>query len=160
MLLPGVVITVLVLISMLGAKEPQRSAMAIVLYAAIASVVFNAAYVSGWISVYELSPLIGNFEIIAALATIALSLGLRKKDRTFFYNMAKFLLLSASVNFVAPLEVITETTYQIAAYMVVLAHLVYMLRNSDGVMDIFRGVWNHIGSNDLANIDSGQRESR
>ena len=159
MIIQGVIL-VLVLISMLGAKQPERTAMAVVLYLAIVSIVFDHAFLSGWISVYEIYPLVGIVELISALATIALSLGLRKRDRVFFFNMAKFLIASSCINFIAPLEVITNTTYQIAAYSVVIGHLAYMLRHSNGIMDLFRSIRDNLSRYNHFYPDHGKRESR
>lgn len=156
-LLEGGILCV-VLAAMWRTKEPARSAMSIVLYVAIFSIVLNMAYDMGWVTLHELSPLIGIFELIGALATLALSQSLRKSDRTFFYNMAKFFIASASLSFVAPLEVITVTTYMVTAYFIVAAHLVYMLRHSNGVMGIFRGVRGCLGGNDRVDSNRYQRE--
>lgn len=93
------------------------------------------------------------------MTTVAVSIGLRKEDREFFTIMTKFLITSACINFMAPLGVITDTMYQVTAYIVVVAHLGYMIRNSDGVMDIFGSVRDYLSSTGNSNASIGQRES-
>jgi len=158
-LLEGGILCV-ILAAMLGARQPGRTAISIVLYVAIVSIILNKTFDLGWVSEHELSPLIGIFELLGAVSTIAFGIDLRKEDRVFFFTMAKFLLASGSLSFVASLEVVTITTYMVAAYSIVIAHLAYMLRHSDGVMDIFRGIRDYISGDNLNYTDSNEQQGR
>lgn len=134
------IILLLVLLAMLLATQPKRSAMSVCLIVTSLGMFLNYSVHAGYLGIKEFFPLVAIIQIFAASCLLISVRWLKIQDRLFFAIMGYLLIVSGVVNLAVAPGLIIETAYVATSHAISAIHVATMLMYSDGFVDIIRNI--------------------